>query len=277
MIKGAMTMNSKYLALIITTIALVFSILTTANAIMFGEPDGDAHPYVGLAVFDDADGNPMWRCSGALISPTVFLTAGHCTEAPAASATIWFEADVDSGMPGNGYPYGGPTSIDGSIYTHPNYDPTAYPRTLDLGVVILDEPFNLDDYGVLPELGEIDNLLMDQGQPPIFTLIGYGLQVSNPSPKHFRSDRVRYTGEARFIEMKSKFSSDTHVHLSSNPGKMASGGYCFGDSGGPALIDNSDVIAGTGSFILNGQCMGGGFYNRLDTEEALDWIYGFLP
>ena len=37
-------------------------------------------------VAKDADGNPLWRCSGTLLSPTVYLTAGHCTEAPAASA-----------------------------------------------------------------------------------------------------------------------------------------------------------------------------------------------
>ena len=77
MIKGEMIMSNKYLALIMITIALVFSNLNTANAIIFGEPDGDAHPYVGLAVFDDVDGNPLWRCSGALIGPDVFLTAGH--------------------------------------------------------------------------------------------------------------------------------------------------------------------------------------------------------
>ena len=43
----------------------------------------------------DADGYPLWRCSGTFLSPTLFLTAGHCTESPAASATIWFDADKE--------------------------------------------------------------------------------------------------------------------------------------------------------------------------------------
>jgi hypothetical protein len=52
---------------------------TAAMAITNGVPDGTNHPYVGLMVAQDADGVPLWRCSGSLLSPTVFLTAGHCT------------------------------------------------------------------------------------------------------------------------------------------------------------------------------------------------------
>ncbi len=120
-------------------IALMTITIAPAAAITDGALDGDAHPFVGLMVADDADGNPLWRCTGTLISPTVFLTAGHCTEAPAARATIWFETDVDAGRPGNGYPVGGPTSVDGTAYVHPDYDPNAF-YLFDLGVVVLDEP-----------------------------------------------------------------------------------------------------------------------------------------
>ena len=70
-----------------------------AYSITNGGPDNNAHPYVGLAVFKDINGEPLWRCSGALIAPRLFLTAGHCTETPATSATIWFEEDVDAGIP----------------------------------------------------------------------------------------------------------------------------------------------------------------------------------
>jgi hypothetical protein len=47
------------------------------------------------------------RCSGTLLSATLFLTAGHCTEAPAAHVEIWFDEDVESGIPANGYPFTG--------------------------------------------------------------------------------------------------------------------------------------------------------------------------
>jgi len=73
-----------------------------AAAISDGAPDGNGHPYVGLMVAQTADGTPLWRCSGTLISPTLFLTAGHCMEAPAAHVEIWFDADVQSGVSANG-------------------------------------------------------------------------------------------------------------------------------------------------------------------------------
>ena len=46
-------------------------------AVTNGSPNNGARPYVGLSVYYDADWNPMWRCSGAMISETVYLTATH--------------------------------------------------------------------------------------------------------------------------------------------------------------------------------------------------------
>ncbi len=89
---------------VLLTLMLVFSTIGVASAVTDGELDGDGHPYVGLMVAQDADGNPLWRCSGTLLSSTLFLTAGHCTEAPAAHVEIWFDSDVESGIPANGYP-----------------------------------------------------------------------------------------------------------------------------------------------------------------------------
>jgi len=59
-----------------------------------------------------------WGRRGTLLSPTLYLTAGHCTEAPAARAEIWFQADVESGIPGNGYPFRGQARV--SKYHHPS-------------------------------------------------------------------------------------------------------------------------------------------------------------
>lgn len=105
-----------------------------ASAVTDGELDGDGHPFVGLMVAQDSDGNPLWRCSGTLMSPTLFLTAGHCTEAPAVHAEIWF--DVESGIPENGYPFDG--DAGGSAYVHPDYDPNAF-FIRDLGAVVLED------------------------------------------------------------------------------------------------------------------------------------------
>src|SRR5689334_19480445 len=98
--------------------AAAFAVTATpALAITDGELDGNAHPYVGLMVAQDANGDPLWRCTGTLLSPTLFLTAGHCTEAPAARAQIWFNADVtDAAL--NNYPAAG--QVGGTTYTHPS-------------------------------------------------------------------------------------------------------------------------------------------------------------
>ena len=65
-------------------VVLILLVAVPVYAINYGDPDGDGHPFVGLMVAQDEDGNPLWRCSGTLLSPTVFLTAGHCTAAPVA-------------------------------------------------------------------------------------------------------------------------------------------------------------------------------------------------
>jgi V8-like Glu-specific endopeptidase len=120
---------------LLMTLMLVFSTIGVASAVTDGELDGEGHPYVGLMVAQDEEGNPLWRCSGTLLSPTLFLTAGHCTEAPAAHVEIWFASDVESGIPDNGYPYTG--DVGGTPYTYPQYDPNAF-YLYDLGVVVLD-------------------------------------------------------------------------------------------------------------------------------------------
>lgn len=114
--------------------ALTLSLICAkrALAITNGELDGNGHPHVGLLVASDKKGNPMWRCSGSLISETLFLTAGHCIESPAAKVAIWFDSDVESGIPQNGYPSGNGDASSNSLHLHPQYNPNAFYRH-DLG------------------------------------------------------------------------------------------------------------------------------------------------
>ena len=91
------------------------------SAITDGELDGNGHPSVGLMVAQTASGTPLWRCSGTLISATIFLTAGHCTEPPAAHVEIWFDDGRRVRDPGNGYPFDG--DVGGTPYTHPRLRP----------------------------------------------------------------------------------------------------------------------------------------------------------
>ncbi len=78
---------------LLLVVTLLLSITGAASAITNGQPDNSRHPFVGLLVFDSAPGVPGWRCSGALISPTVVLTAGHCTDG-AVAARFWTYEDM---------------------------------------------------------------------------------------------------------------------------------------------------------------------------------------
>lgn len=256
---------------LLLTLMLVVSTSGMVSAVTDGELDGQRHPYVGLMVAQDEDGNPLGRCSGTLISPTIFLTAGHCTEYPAEHVEIWFDSDVESGIPANGYPYTG--DVGGTPYTHPQYDPDAS-YLHDLGVVVLDEPIFLDEYGLLPELNELDSLATERGQQDVtFTAVGYGLQESFPEAVAWKENnqRVRMLARPHLSQINAGLVGDFSISLSNN---AYTGDTCFGDSGGPNLIGDTNVIAGVTSLGLNGNCAGTGGVYRVDRADDLDWLYG---
>ena len=260
------------LALLGMVIGLMLAMVGPASAIKNGDLDGDGHPYVGLMVAQDADGEPLWRCSGTLLSTTVFLTAGHCTEAPAAHVEIWFDADVESGIPGNGYPFTG--EVDGTPYTHPDYDPDAF-FVRDVGVVVLDEPYTSTngEFGTLPALDELDALKTQRGRKDVtFTAVGYGLQYINPV--FVEAERVRMVATPKLNQINTPgFTGDFSLLLSNN---NSTGGTCFGDSGGPNFLGDSNVVAGVTSFGINGNCAGTGGVFRMDRSWSLDWVGSFF-
>jgi hypothetical protein len=264
-------MRKKMLFVLFSVIVILAVAVSPVGAVTDGELDGEGHPYVGLMVAQTADGAPLWRCSGTLLSPTLFLTAGHCTEAPAAHVEIWFDSDVESGIPANGYPFNG--DVGGTPYTHPQYDPNAF-FLFDLGVVVLDTPVVMDEYGALPELNQLDVYKTQRGQHKItFTAVGYGLQQSFPDAASWKeqADRIRMVAHPKLIQINGGLVGDFSLLLSNNAN---TGGTCFGDSGGPNFIGDSNVVAGVTSFGLNGNCAGTGGVYRVDRADDLDWLYG---
>jgi secreted trypsin-like serine protease len=266
----------KQLSVALVVIALLLVMVIPTSAVQFGELDGDDHPHVGLLVFD-VGGSPAWRCSGTLLSPTVMVTAGHCTYGT-SGGRVWFEPDVDAGIPGNGYPIGGGTSYEfKEIHTHPNYNDGAF-YLYDVGVVILRKPVKkLETYGTLAEVGLLDELATKRGQQDrSFTVVGYGLQSVVPT---LQADRVRYRGEVQLIDVNGTagIPAGTSASFSNNPGAgNGSGGTCFGDSGGPIFHGDSNVIAAITSYGLNANCAGTGGGYRVDTADDQAFISQFL-
>lgn len=263
------------LLLTLTLLALLLLAVASVSAVTWGTPDGDAHPHVGLLVFD-VGGSPAWRCSGTLMSPTVMLTAGHCTFGT-SGGRVWFDADVGAGRPGNGYPFAGGTGIEfASVHTHPDYVDAAF-YLHDVGVVILSEPVYASTYGVLADVGTLDGLATRRGlQNQLFTVVGYGVQMIVPD---LQVELVRYRGTVRLIDVHGTagIPAGTSVTFTNNPGQAARGGTCFGDSGGPTFWGDSNIIVAVTSFGLNANCVGLGGGYRVDTVDDQAFINQFLP
>src|SRR4029079_6370791 len=66
-------------ALVIGLLATI-AVVAPASAITKNYTKDFDHPFVGLSAFYDDDVAYVRRCSGSLLAPTVFLTAGHCTD-----------------------------------------------------------------------------------------------------------------------------------------------------------------------------------------------------
>lgn len=257
---------------VLAMIAVLSAGASPAAAVTDGWPDDGTYSMVGLMVAIDASGEPMWRCSGTMLSPKVFLTAGHCTSG-ASSVELWFDADVESGIPDNGYPYDGPYS--GTPYTHPNYVDSAF-YLWDVGVVVLKKPVQLDAYGHLPEVDELDVWDGSGAQDRAWmTAVGYGLQASFPDDASWKNvaQRVRMVSTPRLVQINTGLTGDYSLLLSNNAN---TGGTCFGDSGGPNFVRDSLKIAGVTSFGLNGTCGGTGGVFRMDRAAVQAFIYQYL-
>ena len=269
-----------------TVIACLAAVITLPAAAITGTNwvEDHEHPFVGLVVFYDDTGAFMGRCSGSLISPTVFVTAGHCVEG-ATTARVYFQQDAGVNLdpvagvdPITGYPESCAPGTEGTLCAtsdelYDYADATDSPAN-DVAVVILDQAITLAEYGELPEA----NVLLNIGRGAantLFTVSGYGLTKRWPEQtgKPFISYRERLMGLSSFVNLNN--TGGFFVQTQGNGNGRS--GTCNGDSGGPVFLGGftSNVIIGVTSFGLNGLCRGTDFAFRLDTPEVLAWLSSF--
>lgn len=257
---------------------VVLATATGAQAIVYGQPDGARHPFVGLVFQVGSDAG----CSGTLISPTVFVTAGHCTDNFIINGTGAPDVQVTFASDARAYASGNVPSVSGTPHTYPGFcsndlnyhgcPPHGYPlvgfETGDLGVVVLDTPVVMDQYGQLPAPGEIDGL----PQMHAVTHVGYGF-TAHPQPGDFG---LRSFAPAQIITSNGPL-SDEFLETTQNP-SQGTGGMCTGDSGGPVLDGDSPTVLATHSFVYStyGACNGVSHAFRLDQPAVLSWIRSWI-
>jgi hypothetical protein len=279
--------------LVLATMALAILLAGgVAQAVINGEPDRgpDAHRYVGALVTvppsGEFKGQRIPVCSGTLISPRVFLTAGHCTD-------LLIKEDLPTYVTFDPtYEPGASQVIRAASHTHPRFcvpDPedevdcapevpteALFAREIryDVGVAVLKEPVRMATYGALPDAGLVDTL--EEGQR--LTAVGYGAtgyEIGGESPRpQLVYPEDRYSATVRLLNtsdaLSDMFVKTTGVNFINGKGE----GFCKGDSGGPLFVPDQQTIVGVTSFGYRG-CRGPGFYQRTDLPVVLKWVRSF--
>jgi hypothetical protein len=237
-----------------------------ALAITWGERDTD-HPNVGAIVVDWPGYGPYQICSGTLIHPRVFLTAGHCTYDldDYGIETVWVNFDQ--------YALNPDTLLEvEEVITHPDYNwgPTSNPH--DVAALILQEAVTDIEPAELPEEGFLDELRkageLRQGKEEAdFVLVGYGGVLDWPPPS------ISYDDYRRFAVSEYQNLHKAWLRMSQNQA-TDDGGTCYGDSGGPSFWveeDGTEILVGITSWG-DASCVSSAFNYRVDIPDTLDFI-----
>lgn len=293
-------------AVLVAALALL-GMIQPAGAITGGEPDAGRHPNVALVLFYQPDGR--FRCTGTLVSPTVVLTAAHCTFQDVGSVAVTFDQDIaldatesavnvpracddpgtgtsatgftgglcssPGGVAGGAYA-GDLTWVTGTALTHPDYsDFTDTANWNDTGVIVLDQPVALTPAAIAP-VGYLDAYRQPALNRTTFGVVGYGTEVrpntdgpQTPTPQSFPLIRRTTTSPGQKLTPQIL---QLNGNINDNRG---GGGTCFGDSGGPVFhtaANGVTVLVADTSYGYTNNCRYLGGYQRLDIPSVHGWL-----
>ena len=278
-------MMKRWLGVVLFVVALLGS-GSPAGAITGGQIDGNRHPNVALIYYYNEDGR--FRCSATLISPTVLVTAAHCTDGTLGKTLVTFAPVAPTPLPTAADDPGDLTSetgfttvptgwLGGTAYTHPEWDGELQLNDLhDVGVIVLDQPYTAAEPALLPTEGYLEDLSPGQGglNDVTFELVGYGVFFEKPSEGPQKPTSVADRTRRYTTAVGQNLSSQVLKLAESSKDKRAGGGSCFGDSGGPAFHDG--ILVAVTSFGASQFCRSSGGYYRLDTEDARSFLDDFV-
>ncbi|WP_223166846.1 S1 family peptidase [Nonomuraea sp. SYSU D8015] len=273
------------MALFAATLA-VLTLAMPAQAITGGEPDGERHPHVGLILFYQPDGR--FRCSATLVSPTVLVTAAHCTKGTLGKTLVTFTSVIAkeppapfpvAADPSKGYTAAEITragALSGTAYSHPEYsDFTDLDNWNDVGVIVLDKAVS----GITPAKIAPSRFLDDYRPPALsktlFEFVGYGTEVRKPVTGPQKPQPMSYPLQRRYTTQPGQKLTEQILQANGNyHDTRGGGGTCFGDSGGPVFLKGQLVAVTSYGYTENCRYLGG--YQRIDIPVVQDWLNGYL-
>jgi hypothetical protein len=295
----------KLLVGIVVTAFAVGAAVSPGGAITYGEPDAGEHPYVGFIIYWVPEDESWFSCSGTLLDADTFLTAGHCAfgigtdgaaEGTSGGTDVWAtfgESDVLAGFPPRtdfdtpealyaarrAWLEANPAYIQGTAIPDPQYDDFAdFPVNHDVGVVELSSTdHGVTSFGQLAPLGTAEILAGETGRgrnTAVVETVGYGIQSVQPQPMDIES---RYKSTSRIVEVDGNQSEGGNLHTSNDPSPQGGrGGSCFGDSGGPVFVNDTNQVISVVSYGPSLTCHGADYSWRVDTTAGYGFVTPFL-
>ena len=247
-----------------------------APAFIFnGTPTGNTYASVGTLLYDvNGDGKITGddeHCSGSLIAPTAFLTAGHCIvfTPPGTQFYVSFSPDLYA----QSFSY---ITATGAVFD-PQFGHDQHWGDVgnlhDLALVFLPPGSTTGLTPLrLPPAGLFDVLAAKGGlADQLFVTVGYGTSSTLTSQRGFPFDGVRKEAQSPFKALQPNW-----LGLLENSHVTGLGGDCYGDSGGPTFLDgNPDMVVATVS-LGDIPCRASAWHWRLDTQEARGFLGGYV-
>jgi secreted trypsin-like serine protease len=258
-------MRNKLMTLVFIFVFLMGTV--TVNTVTNGQPDGDGHPYVGVAIqFIPSMPGFVFICSGSALSETRFLTAAHCFD-PALPVLVSYKSGPPFDLASD--------FTQGTFHPHPDWCLGCGPGLAgldshDVAVIALNRRRNPGAFVTLPAPGLVDTLTMGT----TVDVVGYGVQgfVRGGGQPAQILTFTRYFAPSQLIQS-DNVQSVEFIKLTANP-SQGTGGVCFGDSGGPNVLAGTNIVLAVNSYGANDNCAGVTYSNRVDLQEILDFING---